>query len=55
MCPACISGTAMLLAGLMTTGGLTAFIAPSFFRRAKSPETNDQVEKYKPLNEDQTD
>jgi hypothetical protein len=26
-----------------------------FFRRAKSPETNDQVEKYKPLNEDQTD
>ena len=55
MCPVCVSNMALLFAGLTTTGGLTALIAPNIFRRNKDFEINDQNEIHKPINEDRRD
>jgi hypothetical protein len=30
MCPACIAGAALIAAGVMSTGGLTAFVVTKF-------------------------
>jgi hypothetical protein len=30
MCPACIASAALIAAGIMSTGGLTAFVAKKF-------------------------
>jgi hypothetical protein len=30
MCPACIAGAALIAAGVMSTGGLTAFVVKKF-------------------------
>ena len=55
MCPVCVSNMAMLFAGLTTTGGLTALIAPNIFCRNKDFEINDQNKLHKPINEDLKD
>lgn len=46
MCPACVSNMALMVAGLTTTGGLTALITPNIFRSKKSKEISDPQEKH---------
>ncbi len=36
ICPVCIAGTALVLAGVSSTGGLTAFVAHKIFAGKKA-------------------
>lgn len=40
MCPFCVANVAMLAAGVTSTGGLTAFVAKTFSRRARAKRSH---------------
>ena len=55
MCPACIASTALMVAGVISTGGLTALAAKLFHSTAPpdSKSTTDQIWLKEPKRKEQ--